>query len=414
MMLEVVKTENKYFDNVSFNYLKKYYNSLDIADMFGISGMEIKHSNFLKWLLQPLNEDSVLDYFPIKQLLKIIQMNINNQKLCDEYQNLKDINLEKAKIKNVDVVREKYNIDFVISLTVDNSQYIIAMENKIESPEGEKQLERYRKTIQEKYTDATKLFVLLHPNYKQLESIDKKKLLMVSQEENNYISITYQEIYDSILKEYLKLVNDCKVKFIINEYIHILSCYSSNKWFGLIVDDVEKENLENLFNDEEFINTVQSENDIENYKENKEFLLKLCAKYKLLKEYNIPENIDKVIRKMENKRIYMLDGKQPKYIYEFAYILLKDIVETGKITRKEDFGEELEECIFGKDWYLHIWDKGLQNEFGGFADLKKYEPIRIDDVCYYSARCVSYLALEELCKLVIDRFPEYKDRILLG
>lgn len=404
------------FNNESFNYLKEYYDSLDIANVFGIGDMEIKHSNFLKWLLQPANEDSVLDYFPIRQFLKIIQMNINTQKLCYEYQDFKNINLEKVEIKNVDVVREKYHIDFVISLAIESNQYIIAMENKIESPEGDKQLERYRETIEEKYPDATKLFVLLHPNYKQLAFIDKNGLLKTSAEKNNYISITYQDIYDNILKEYLKLVSDSKIKFIICSYIHILSCYSSTKWFGLIVEDAEKENLEKLFNDEEFINTAES-NSLESYKEYKEykeFLLKLCAKYKLLKEYDIPETVVNVINKIENKRVYTFDGKQPKSMYEFAYMLLSDIVKNVPIKTKEDFGEELENCIFGKDWYLHVWEENLKEKaFGGILPCQTYPPIIIDNVCYYSAGCVSYLALEELCKLVIDRFPEYKDRIVL-
>lgn len=397
--------------NTSFNYLKNYYNSLDIADVFGISDMEIKHSNFLKWVWQPVNE-STLGYFPIRQLLKLIQTNIDP--MYNEYDNFKQFDLEKVTIKNVDVVREKHNIDFVISLTINDKDFIIAMENKIESAEGEAQLLRYKNIINEKYPDATKLFVLLHPSYQQLKQIDKSELLKKSAEKNRYISITYQNIYDVILKEWLKIQNNSEIKFIVYSYIHTLSCYSSNMLFGLIVNDVEKENLEKLFNDEEFINIVEDiNNNIETFKENKEVLIKICDKYKLLKEYEIPESIKKVLNRLEKLRIYKFDGYQPNTIYEFAYIILNDIVKNKSIMTEDDFGEELKNCVFGKSWYLHKWYKDIENEFGGIMNITEYPPIIIENSTYYSTKFVSYIALIELCDLIIDRFPEYKDRIEL-
>lgn len=402
----------EYVDNsISFNYLKNYYNSLDVADIFGVSDMEIKHSNFLKWILQPSEENS-LSYFPIRQLLKLIQSNIDS--IWDEYNKFKQLDLEKSTIANVDVVREKHNIDFVISLTIEKEDYVIAMENKIESAEGEEQLSRYRKIIDEKYPTSTKLFVLLHPSYQQLKQIDKRELLKDSANKNKYASITYQNVYDVILKEYLKIQNDSESKFIIYNYIHTLSCYSSNRLFGLIVNDVEKENLEKLFNDEDFINIVEDiKNNIDTFKENKEVLIKICDKYKLLKEYEISEDISRILRKLESMRIYKFDGYQPKTIYEFAYIILNDIVKNKSIKTEDDFGEELKNYVFGKSWYLHKWEEGIENVIGGIMNIREYPPIIIEDCTYYSTKFVSYLALIKLCNLVVDRFPEYKDIIEL-
>lgn len=403
--------ENSYLTNsIEFNYLKNCYNSLDIAKEFGVSNLEIKHSNFLRFFLQPRSED-VLDYFPIKQLLKVIQNNITS----DEYSKFKNIDIESSSIKNVNVAREKYNIDFVITLDIENESYVIAIENKIEASEGEDQLSRYRNTINDKYPDVNKLFVLLHPNYEQLKLVDKKELLRHSAERNNYISITYQDIYDIVLNKYLKITNNSEIKFILHAYIHTLSCYSSNNFFGLIVEENEKEALEKLFNDKNFIETIENINkNIELYKENRETLLKICDKYKLLKKYEIPDEISKAINMLEKQKIYKFDGVQPKYIYEFAYMILSNIVKENNITKLDDFGEELKEYVFGKSWYLHEWEIGLADVFGGIiTDYEKYPPIIINNVCYYSSKAISYISLIELCNLIINRFPQYKERIEL-
>ena len=105
-----LKLENykKYMEmNVQFNYLKGYYNSVDFASIYGVERMEIKHSNFLKWLFEPKKNsgEKAIEYLPIRSLLKILQNNNQN------YDYLNSLNLDDATIEKVKVMREKHDID---------------------------------------------------------------------------------------------------------------------------------------------------------------------------------------------------------------------------------------------------------------------------------------------------------------
>ena len=68
--------------NVHYEYLQKYYNSEDIASIYGVSKYEIKHSNVLSWILNP-KRDEAIDYLPIRNLLKLIQEKNSYYEFCN-------------------------------------------------------------------------------------------------------------------------------------------------------------------------------------------------------------------------------------------------------------------------------------------------------------------------------------------
>ena len=115
---------SKYWE---YRYLKKYYNYQDSMNIHGVSRMEIKHSNFLKWLLVPKNNPDLED-FALKKLLILIQ-----KKASLEYGEFSKLDLENANYSYEDEVveREKDNIDLLIKVNIDNIPYIIIIENKI-------------------------------------------------------------------------------------------------------------------------------------------------------------------------------------------------------------------------------------------------------------------------------------------
>lgn len=317
----------KYMErNIHYNYLYRYYNSIDIASIYGIDKMEIKHSNFLKWLLQPEEntDNTAIEYLPIRNLLKSLQKNNKY------YAFFQEIDLDKDNITDVHVLREKFNTDLLIFLKIKNESYIITIENKLESPirmsqssnNNDKnrskifkdQLEDYKLEINSKFHAVkNKIFVFLHPGYQ----INPEQKSIVEKEQ--YISITYQEIYDNILKEYTELTTDLSIKFIVYHYIHTLSSYSSdNLSGGLIVTDEEKKCLQALFKDEVIINMIHSlYNDKQNvyrefYNQNKAKFLQLFNKY-----YNITTEKDalhKEIKSIIESKSYILNKKPYKGI----------------------------------------------------------------------------------------------------
>lgn len=404
---------NEYFkNNMEFNYLKNYYNSSDIAKVFGIQTFEIKHSNFLKYIFEPSSND-ILEYFPIKQLLKLIQKHIIDN---SEYQFILGLDFDKSIISNVHIAREENNIDLLIRLEVNQSKYIIVIENKIEASERENQLYDYKKLINDKYSsEYNKVFVLLHPNYEQIKKFDSNELLKNSAIKNNYISITYQDIYD-ILIEYVHLVNSEK-KILLESYIHTLSCFFSNNLCGLIINNTEKIYLEKLFNDSKMIEFLKNvslrlEDALRIYNENKDIFNILFRKYTILKNFDNSDETIKIINQIIGNRKYFLNNKEYNSIYSFVYSLINDIVLNEKISTVDDFGNELKLRLIGienspTNWIIHPMDDKLENVPGGYIDI----PIKIGNENYYCAKWVGYPLLVELCDLVIKKFPDYNNII---
>lgn len=408
-----------------FKYLSNYYKEEDVASIFGISKMEIKHSNFLEWILQPKKDDAV-SYFPIRRLLKTLQNNISAVK--KEYDFFLGVNLDALKIDEVQVMREKYNIDLLITFEAmlgitkdeylpneilnEKQKYLIVIENKIEAPERANQLFDYKNMINEMFPDYKKIFVLLHPNYEQLKQIDKNEELKLSAIKQNYISITYQDLYDNILKEYAQIAKSGETKFIINQYIHALSCFSSLKLNGLIITDIENKYLEEIFNNnkmKEFLSCVASKvrESVMLYQEHKEEFNTLFEKYKILRNFDNTNEVIQNINKILGKRNYYLNGQEYNTIYTFVYDILNDIIRTYNISTLDDLGAELKEILIGKDWVIHEWYDGIEKVWGGIID----SPIKIGDIDYYCASYISYSFLVNLCDLIFKQFPEYKEKI---
>lgn len=310
--------------NVYYEYLKNYYQSEDIASIYGVSNHEIKHSNVLRWILEP-KSDEAIDYLPIRNLLKLIQDKNN----CNDYFNVIDI--ASALITNVQVKRERYNIDILITLKLNSENYIIVIENKLESGVHDNQLKDYKDTVLNKYKSYKPLFVLLYSGYDAKSKEEADKL--------NYISITYQEIYDSILNNVAEFTNNLETKNIINDYIHCLACYNTDTIPVLIVTDKERKCLKSLFEDEQINkmldNLYNNKNDeyTQFYHVNKLLFMQMFYKYSSL--YSTSENAVKM-KKILRDKSYILNGTHHNGIGELLKVLFNTLLESHDIEELKD------------------------------------------------------------------------------
>lgn len=345
--------------NDSFNHLRNYYNSYDIADVYGVKNMEIKHSNFLSWLFN-LNENidnKVIDYPPIRGLLKIIQNN-------NFYKFLNNINLDEVDISNVNVLRECHNIDLLITLKINNENYVIVIENKIDSLIHDNQLEKYSIFANTHLKDYKKILLFLYPGYElkkdQIDKINNSK----------YTIITYQNIYDYVLKDLLIYSNNDNVKYLVKDYIHNIACYNSDYTYGLIVTNEEKEWIELLFKDEYFLKMIDSlSNDKENeyvnyYYNNKYIFIIIFNKYKMIYKNN---NMVNILNNVLSKKMFILDYNGEKKGYKNIGKLLKVLFD---ILLKEYNLKELNELIyiFPESFPLLIHENKIDN-----LDKKSYK-----------------------------------------
>ena len=137
----------------------------------------------------------------------------------------------------------------------------------------------YLKVYENKYNSYKPVFVFLHPGFKI--NLEQKQEVQNSK----YIPITYQELYDNILKDVLEFTNNSEVKLMLSYYIHSLSCYSSDNIQGLIVTDKEKQCLKSLFEDERILKMIDSLYNGENneyaefYYANKRLFIQMFRKF---------------------------------------------------------------------------------------------------------------------------------------
>lgn len=167
-----------------------------------LEDMEIRHSNFLAWLLDP-NENHKIGNLFLKSILEYFKCEDENNKL----------NYDECSVK-----RENEFIDILIELP--KSKFVIIIENKIWSGENGSQLSVYHDRIG--FKDYKKLFIYLSPYGKEpINEVDKK----------NWKIFDYTKIYVILKDIYKAKKNEMKdeVKLIINNYLEVLEETIMNK-----------------------------------------------------------------------------------------------------------------------------------------------------------------------------------------
>ncbi len=127
----------------------------NIFDALGIVNAEIRHSNFLGWLLDPAESHGAGDLFLKAVLMDMLRQ--TDQELRPE--GVSPIHLDGATITSVEIRREWKNIDLLIRC--ESPTLVIAIENKIRAGEHGGQLVKYKKIVREAFSDEPSMFVFL-------------------------------------------------------------------------------------------------------------------------------------------------------------------------------------------------------------------------------------------------------------
>lgn len=176
-------------NDIDFDRLDLGLKNPNIFRILKISKTEIRHSNFLAWLLDPFESHNLREIF-LKRFLNEISVDI-----------------ELTGIEGIEVRREWRNIDLLV-LT---NELAICIENKVDSSEHTDQLSRYKKIVLESFPDKKSLFVYLTPY--RIDSSD-----------NDYLSFSYDQIV-AILERILDLYSRTlilEVKQYLLNYIETL------------------------------------------------------------------------------------------------------------------------------------------------------------------------------------------------
>ncbi|MDW8802504.1 PD-(D/E)XK nuclease family protein [Clostridium sp. A1-XYC3] len=177
--------ENFIYNNEDMEKLEAITNEFNIFSALNIIRKEVRHSDFLAWLLNPLESHGLGDYF-LKLLLKDVCIRNNNDSISI-------FDVDGINFDNAAVLREWHNIDIFIK--DDSSKILCVIENKIDTSEHSNQLQRYRDIVDKEFIEYKKVFVYL-TKYKEIPS------------DEEYIPYGYKDIVNLIEK----LVNNKKDK----------------------------------------------------------------------------------------------------------------------------------------------------------------------------------------------------------
>jgi hypothetical protein len=182
---------------------EKYFSSgLNVFEATGIFRQEIRHSNFLAFLLRPSEGHGLGDSF----LKRLIQKALDNLSVEVPISTLATF---LADFSDAKVQREKMNMDILIESPQNNLLFVI--ENKIDSSEGENQLKKYEERIRHEYPKQLKLFCYLTME-RELASSDQ------------WASISYSDVVDALKEAASRRSSSLsqEAQLVIDHYIDVV------------------------------------------------------------------------------------------------------------------------------------------------------------------------------------------------
>ncbi|MFM9995537.1 MAG: PD-(D/E)XK nuclease family protein [Phycisphaerales bacterium] len=137
--------------------LEEQIGRFNIFDALNVARVEIRHSNYLAWLLTPGESHGQGDLF-LKAVLMDVLRKARHQAITPP---LSPVDLDGADLQGVEVRREWRNIDLLIECK--EPPFVIAVENKVDSGVHSGQLQRYEATVGAEFAGVRALYVFLTP-----------------------------------------------------------------------------------------------------------------------------------------------------------------------------------------------------------------------------------------------------------
>ena len=286
--MEINDLKNKYdilLKDENFDKLDLGLKNPNIFQILRITNNEIRHSNFLAWLLNPNESHKLGDAF-LKRFLRQVFSS-------DKFDKLEQADVEGLDLSKVEIRREWKNIDILIML----ENIVICIENKVLSKEHSNQLKRYKEIVDENFSDYERSFVYLTPEGENSENDD-----------DTYEPISYEfivETLERIVSVYGESLN-AQVRNYIKDYITIIK--------------------RELMKTDKL--TILSQKIYQNHKEIFDFIYE-----------HKPEVIDdlKNIMRQELVQRNWIEGSQNKYYIRFLTPKIKDLIYYNKNAKNNNW-----------------------------------------------------------------------------
>ncbi len=230
------------FKDEKYLRLRSKLNSPNIFLCLDNASYEIRHSNFISWLLNPDGSHNLNDYF-----LRLFLDSIG-QPAAEKGELLK-------------ILREKWNIDILIEF----KSRVIVIENKIKAKDSSGQLFKYRTKIRDKFPSKKINLIYWTLNGSDPTDIDE------GEEWGRY---SYEKFAD-ILEDSLSDIKEKKVAIYIEDYVDALRLryLKQSKYIEIAkkINEKYKMEISKLFEDQENFN-FEDKLAIEFLKNNSDFV----------------------------------------------------------------------------------------------------------------------------------------------
>ncbi|WP_349664379.1 PD-(D/E)XK nuclease family protein [Cellulophaga lytica] len=213
-------------NDIDFDKLELLLKTPNIFQILGVARTEIRHSNFLAWLLNPNGSHGLGKLFLTKFLRGISTSDVATE--LDEFE------IEELNFNNVEIRREWKNIDLLLIF----DSLVICIENKIDSKDHSNQLTKYREIVNSNFKSKKKVFVYLTP----IGELPTDKT-----EREYYAPYSYQEIieqFDRILKIHGNSLNNGVNQYILDYLTTIKRELMKNDELNELADKIYKNHRE--------------------------------------------------------------------------------------------------------------------------------------------------------------------------
>lgn len=376
-----------FWESGKLEKLEGFTDKFNIFNALKLDNAEIRHSNFLAWLMNPCESHKLGDYF-LKEFFKKALKNFNqNSNIKVKPQDIIDKSFFECEIR-----REDNNIDILIINP--DIKFLCVIENKIWSGEHSQQLERYAEYVKKQFKGYQKLYIFLTPNPNPDEPVLKRGDVF-------YIQMGYEQILAAIektLKHRSSIMSD-DIRIFIKHYKKMVERNIMNK-IDKNVMDFCKGLYRNHRDSIDLINQC-----IENMNVEMMGIIKEVAKKQ------------STIKEINGSTIYFLPKEHTLKYGKDKNWLGGSIVGLyfGKSDNNEgfDFGISLQIAEDADNPQRNELIKALENEFGVFrnkGDTWRWLPLStvmtIDKYCEFENSAEAKEHIELTIKDFIDKFNE--------
>jgi hypothetical protein len=171
-------------DDRSFHEIDARFRRFNLFEAVGAVRAELRHSNFLAYLLSPSRPHG-LGAEILDRILRALVSKVPHDK--------RPVGILKIIVGDLDtavVERERDNIDILIEIS--SIELVVLIENKVGSAVTEGQLTGYKETVRLKYKNWNHLFILLNPDGSRPEN--------PAHDDPDYFTFSYEELTGLLAK----------------------------------------------------------------------------------------------------------------------------------------------------------------------------------------------------------------------